>query len=201
MTAPSPSARTSRTRFCCHSSTAARRAELDEKRCGIVDVLTLPLDTRLIGFDLSLANALALLRFRVDVHHRRTIRRARRLPLPQPARSQQPLTMSTSVPIARSHFHCPPTQPSTPAPTARRRTPAPAVLNNPTHHTPLARRQIAEESAHRSWRDPKSWITADIHVPTNGRCAPRRSLVAPPIGAGTSIPLRPFQSQRRSGQR
>jgi hypothetical protein len=134
--------------------------------------LTLPLDTRLIGFDRERrerACAIALLRFRVDVHHRRTIRRARRLPLPQPARSQQPLTMSTSVPIARSHFHCPPTQPSTPAATARRRTPAPAVLNNPTHHTPLARRQIAEESAHRSWRDPKSWITADIHALWNVR--------------------------------
>jgi hypothetical protein len=34
-------------------------AQLDEKRCGIVDVLTFPLDTRLVGFDLSLANALA----------------------------------------------------------------------------------------------------------------------------------------------
>ncbi len=30
-------------------------------------------------------------------------------------------------------------------------------------------------------------------------CAPRGSLVVPPIGAETSIPLRPFQSQRRSG--
>ncbi|HEY1441598.1 MAG TPA: hypothetical protein VGF65_12350 [Mycobacterium sp.] len=65
-------------RFCTHLLDAVvlplingRQATLlDQKRRRIIDVVTFTLDTRLLGFNLSLANTLARLRFRVDVHHR-----------------------------------------------------------------------------------------------------------------------------------
>ncbi|ORV50571.1 hypothetical protein AWC03_23455 [Mycobacterium europaeum] len=56
--------------------------KLDEKRCSVIDILTLTLQTCLVGLMLRLPDTLARRRFRIDVHHVGTIGRTHRRALP-----------------------------------------------------------------------------------------------------------------------
>jgi hypothetical protein len=101
-------------------------------------ILTFTLNTCLVGFGLCLANPLECCGFRVDVHHRRTIRRTRRPHLPFCPTLLCPHLSAPHV----AQFPCPTPQPVTPSCADHHHPRAPALLNHPTNHTSFALRSL-----------------------------------------------------------
>jgi hypothetical protein len=77
-------------------------SQLDKQPRRIIDILTFTLQACLIRLQLHLANPLARFRFRVDIHHRRTIRRTSSSDLPP-----SPTSLCPHLFVTRSCFPVP----------------------------------------------------------------------------------------------